>query len=176
MSKWQEHPLWSDDGAYDFLNGASVEVWAWEFLRRSDKYCKDWKRISQLTLQERKSQYDFIPPLNSGESEQKWLRRCVANGLEPQKMQIDRAAAKKWGLEKLCDPKRPFEQGVQFLKKKTGLIHILTLEDFEQFLTDETLEDGQEIQIINSDFAIFAVDLRHSTKLQARDIEKAASL
>lgn len=40
MEEWR--PDWLDESAYDFLSGASWEMWAWQFLRRNSAYQDDW--------------------------------------------------------------------------------------------------------------------------------------
>ncbi|MCB1734313.1 MAG: hypothetical protein H6981_12790 [Gammaproteobacteria bacterium] len=112
-------PNWTDPGDYAYTDDLDGSGWAWEFLRRNHRYCRDWRTFMQ-TWRALEADYGqapnrdfarwkldpranlFEPPREADETVTAWTERtgndCVA---------IECAFGARWGLYKFPpDPER----------------------------------------------------------------------
>ena len=162
---WKELPNWLNEDEYGWLENASPQVWAWEFLRRNSQYRDDWKKLLSLKTElgsgwgSNNQSLVHVPPMIATETESQWIARILSQNQDPVKMRFDVYAAHRWQLQELFDPTKPYQHGVKFKKPTFGVVRIFDREGFESFLEDETLDDGTEIQRLKNDKAAFVFDL-----------------
>src|SRR5688572_28877945 len=111
-SEWKELPEWTKPEEYAFLEGATPQVWAWEFLRRNAEYREDWKRYA-----ENKASFYYCPPKNDHENDKRWMARVVStSNADPVKTRMDLHIANKWSLGQLHRPDLPYTPAIHFMK------------------------------------------------------------
>ncbi len=159
-SEWKDLPDFTNEDEYSFLDSASPEVWAWEFLRRNPEYKKDWDRyVTYLHCKETyKSNLQEI-----SEKTKKIYAEKIKEGvnyLSPPKGEIE-LLANKWNLNWLYDPSKSYEQGVYFLKVIPFPQHIYFADHMDEFLeTKEFSADYSEL-IVKENFATLVFDLSY---------------
>lgn len=121
---------WRCTDGYPRADAASVEQWAWEFLRRNPQYQQDWTdyvhrcqavvpgfaRGTELTkddfrsLLEHESLQVYDPPRLDGETEEEWIRR-VGKGISSS---LGGVMADKWGLSSFYNPTSEYSPLLSF--------------------------------------------------------------
>ena len=73
-SDWKELPDWQNETDYAFLDDAPLEVWVWEFLRRSMHYRRYWHRWENCRNHDKPV---YRPRKRVDESAEQWWRRIA---------------------------------------------------------------------------------------------------
>lgn len=154
-SEWKEMPDWTKPEDYSFLNDASPEVWAWEFLRRNEAYRKDWLERDAM-----KDTYHYDPPKLDNLNDQQWRKRMMyTTWADPIKMRKELYIANKWALEKLCDPKLPYTPSVRFIKPGSDFPRLIFLPDEFYALVEDDETEERAIQRVADSYAVIGFDI-----------------
>jgi len=106
-------PDWKNAKDYAYIDRKKIKRAgvAWEFLRRNPEYQKDYRHFCSGKY----NVFSYEPHKFPGESDQKWMARCVKEDVEPVIYPPEETLARKWGLRKfLFDP----DKTVRELKPK----------------------------------------------------------
>lgn len=176
-------PDWKKESDYPSSEKTSPEEWAWEFIRRNEKYQKDFKDAHQLIkpikkkrqLEDKWNPADFaekypdvficIPEKMENETVKQWQSKCVEKGKEPQIYPINRWLGKGWGLGDMYDPALNYSEGVKFIPErywKTPRI----LELWEEVQDIPVMEGLEGDTLVAYDKAIVIINLQKSIKFQ----------
>lgn len=139
-------PDWRKEEDYAYTRKLDGNGWAFEFLRRNEKYQADYQSVTDV-CQELEQKYGpldsktkakwygdllywrHMPPLLADEGYDEWLHRAVSQGMEPQRIKLKRCIMSKWGLvNKLPEPSKPADPAPAF--SQTGPFPIFP--DYEQ--------------------------------------------
>ena len=109
-------PDWRKKEDYAYITPEEIGYHgvAWEFLRRNQSYQDDFQALINGTFTDaagnppiKITASNFLfhpelgfydPPLKEGESESKWLARCLADNQRPRILTPERYVAEKWSL------------------------------------------------------------------------------
>lgn len=176
-------PDWKKESDYPSEDNTLPEEWAWEFIRRNEKYQKDFKYAHKLIKPIKKKQqlepewnpadfaekypdvFHYIPKKIKNETVKQWQSRCVEKGKEPQIYPINRWLGKDWGLSDMYDPALNYSEGVRFVPErywKTPRI----LERLEEFQDIPVLEGVEGDTLVAYDKAIVIINLQKSINSQ----------
>lgn len=157
MSKreWKELPDWKNPEDYEFLVGAKVEVWAWEFLRRNPVYRRCWNRVGHLP-----DVPVYRPRKKNGETVEAWQCRVYyETGVTPTPVLFQAYFGRKWGLQQLSDPFLPYSQKVSFKPPPNDFPRMIFMpEEFYQLVEDEEEVAMPFLRVANR-YAVVAYDL-----------------
>jgi hypothetical protein len=102
---------WKKKGDYEFTKGLSNKRWAWEFLRRNQKYIDEWNHLSSALLNRKKISKEDL-------ENRKFVIRWQL--LASQKMDQEMKEARKWGLTYgLINPDQDKPFYLSFIKRAT---------------------------------------------------------
>lgn len=162
---------WRCADGYPRADVASIEQWAWEFLRRNPQYQQDWADYAhrcravvpgfaqgaELTkdefrsLLEHESLQVYDPPRLDDETEEGWIRR-VGKGVS---MSLGGVMADKWGLSSFYDPAREYSPLLSFADRPAA-----------QWLPKHVLERGAYHLEASDQVMVFDLELPLDVQLE----------
>jgi len=172
---------------YPFDDNTLPEEWAWEFIRRNEKYKKDFKYAHKLIKPiKKKRQLEylwspadfpekypnvFIPKKRKNETVKQWQSKCVEKGKEPQIYPINRWLGKGWGLSDMYDPALNYSEGVKFVPERYWKSPRI-LEFWEEVQDIPVMEVvGGKIMLACDDKAIVIIDLQKPINSQLNKLK-----
>ena len=174
QSKWNDLPDWTDAENYAFLDEATPEVWAWEFLRRHPQYRTDWdyyakvvkkaKSVAGADWQDSKWSWHYSPPkLNEAETYTRWRARAILSGQHPTRERIHEYMPKKWGLKHMAPYHLSYGKYIRFHEENFTYPRLIRDEDKFFLLTEEsgTQPESTEpyVNAVRPEMAVVVFDL-----------------
>lgn len=172
---WKPALNWACDGDYSYLEKASNEEFAWEFLRRNSEYLKLWHRLKDRPHLFEKNIYR--PKKRAKECDAQWQKRVHYDlNIRKKPFSIAQHYGKQFGLAQLYNPYLGFEQGVKFEPVRSKPEMILTLDHFEDTVNEVFFKNGSSCMCVDNQRLVLMFDLQDTADKQfkkAKEIFKA---
>ena len=169
-SEWKELPDWTNPDDYAFLDNATPEVWAWEFLRRNPEYKKDWENYIKSDVNMNPSGFKLEQNSNKIKKLYAVMEKEGIHYFPPPKGNIE-LYANKWCLNWFYDPQKQYQQGVKFIKVIPFPQHIYLAEDMDEFLVDKEMGNTNAL-IVKEDFVALVFDFSYPITKQLQIAKK----
>lgn len=165
------------DPAYAYANTLTADGWAWEFMRRTNRY-----RLAYVKYQAELAKLQkglkgtgigptdhsiYSPRKKSGESNDEWLRRVtIRTRREPQILSLDQFRGRKFDLSSMFDPALRFNPSIRFVPLDVGPQLARKLVDLEEFVS--TISRDADVDGFIPSKCVLAFDLTRNLDAQIK--------